>query len=545
MKKFKINSIGLGLILFLVSGCTNDLNTVPIGANKTLDQLMQEQPTLAGLVSKVYGSYALSGPTGPGSTDTPGDDPGESPFLRGIINLQDFTADDMKNRWGDNGLDQLTTASNWDSNNKFMRYMYNRIYYTAPLANKVIAQMNSFSFSNKDQVISELRFLRALAYYYLIDCFGKGPLLTEADLLSTAPKAESTRKQLFDFVESELLDIENKIPQRIGYGQASKGAVRMLLAKLYLNAEIYTGSSVLAAPSPNVGKNVYELAGKYSKLVIDEGGYKLADNFRSLFCRDNDVTDAKDEIIYVLIADPVTSQSYGNTTYLIDGSLNDATMTATDYGNPGGGTNAWAGHRATKAWYGLFGNSPQALDASPDDRAHLFWSNYLDVDPAKRHSYEMTNYKTWTDGYPSIKFTNSNFIGSVSPNKFAGTDFPLFRLADAYLMYAESVLRGGGGSMSEAVGFVNAIRNRSHASSITAGDLTLNFILDERGRELNFEGHRRTDLIRFGKFTGGSYLWPWKGNVMGGTSIPASYNLFPIPLKALEANPNLTQNPGY
>ena len=363
MKNFKKYTLGLGLVLLLTSSCIDDLNTEPKGSAKSLDQLLQEQPTLAGLVSKVYGSYALSGPSGPGSTDTPGDDSGESPFLRGIINLQDFTADDMKNRWGDNGLDQLTTASNWDSSNKFMRYMYNRIYYTVPQANQVIAQFNSFTVSNKDQVISEMRFLRALAYYYLIDCFGKGPLLTEADLGNQALKEESTRKQLYDFVESELLDIEMKLPQRIGYGQTSRGAVRMLLAKLYLNSEVY------------IGQNKYAQAYKYSKLVIDEGGYTLAPNFRSLFSRDNDVTAAKDEIIYALIADPIVSQSYGNTTYLINGSLNSATMTSTDYG----ATDTWGGHRATKAWYGLFGNSPAALDASPDDRAHLFWSNYFYV----------------------------------------------------------------------------------------------------------------------------------------------------------------------
>lgn len=533
MKNFKKYTLGLGLILMLTGSCTDDLNTEPKGKDKTLDQLLEVQPNLAGLVSTVYGSYALSGPDGPGSTNVPGDDAGESPFLRGIINLQDFTADDMKNRWGDNGLDQLTTASNWDENNKFMRYMYNRIYFTIPQANKLIAQFNTFTVSTKDQVISEMRFLRALAYYYLIDCFGKGPLLTEADLANTEPKAESTRKQLFDFVENELLDIEGKLPQTIGYGRASKASARMLLAKLYLNAEVY------------IGENKYAEAYKYSKLVIDEGGYKLADNFSSLFCRDNDVTDAKNEIIYALIADPIVSQSYGNTTYLINGSLNDATMTATNYGNPGGGTNAWGGHRATKAWYGLFGNSAAALDESPDDRAHLFWTNYLDPDPAKRHSFEMNSYKIWTDGYPSVKFTNANFIGTASPAPFAGTDFPLYRLADAYLMLAESSLRGGGGSNAEALFYVNAVRTRSHATPITSSELTLDFILDERARELNFEGHRRTDLIRYGKFTGGSYLWPWKGNVKDGTSIPDYYNLFPIPLKARQANPKLTPNPGY
>lgn len=113
-------------------------------------------------------------------------------------------------------------------------------------------------------------------------------------------------------------------------------------------------------------------------------------------------------------------------------------------------------------------------------------------------------------------------------------------------MYAECVVRGAtGGSMSQAVTYVNNVRNRANASQINASELTLDFLIDERARELNLEGHRRTDLIRFGKFTGGSYLWPWKGNTLNGTSIPSTYKLFPIPVQALQANPNLTQNPGY
>jgi len=515
MKNFKINSIGLGLVLLLSISCTNDLNTDPKGKNKNLDQLLAVQPTLAGLVSQVYGTLALSGPSGPGSTNVPGDDPGESPFLRGIINLQDFTADDMKNRWGDNGLDQLTTNTDWTDSNKFFGYLYNRIYFTATQSNKVINQMNLYNISSKDQIISEMRFLRALAYYYLIDCFGKGPILLETDPVGGL-KAESTRAQIFAFLESELLAIEPKLPMYIGYGQANRSTARMLLAKLYLNSEVYTGT-------PR-----YADALVYAKKVIDEGGYSLAPNFGSLFQADNDRTSAKNEIIYALIADSQVSQSYGNTTYLINGSLNDATMTATDFGNPGGGTNAWGGHRATKAWYGLFGNSTAALEASTDDRAKLFWTNSSSSDPAKRHNYEMNDYKAWIDGFPSTKFRNTNFEGPTVIASFANTDFPLFRLADVYLIYAECVARGAGGSTSEAVGYVNAIRNRSHASSINASDLTPDFVLDERARELNFEGHRRTDLIRYGKFTGGSYLWPWKGGVKDGTSFqqPTMYFQF-------------------
>lgn len=528
MKKFKIISLVI-LGLFISSSCVDDLDTEPKGQDKTLEQLLAEDPTLSGLVSKVYGSLALSGASGPGSTDTPGDNAGESPFLRGIINLQDFTADGMKNRWGDDGLDQLTTATNWDENNKFFRYMYNRVYYTVPQANNVIRQVSALDFSTKDQVISEMRFLRSLAYYYQIDCFGKGVLFTETDLQNGSLKQESTRQELFNFVESELLDIENKIPAFIGYGRANKSVVRMLLAKLYLNAEVYTGT-------PR-----YADALIYSKKVIDEGGYSLAPDFVSLFSGDNDKTVAKNEIIYALIADPLVSQSYGNTTYLVNGSLNSATMILGDYGAKEG----WGGHRATKAWYGLFGNSAQNLANSNDERAKLFWTNYLSIDPDKVHSFEMNDYKKWTDGYPSIKFRNSNFVGTSAQTAFSNTDFPLFRLADVYLMYAECVLRGGGGSISEALQYVNAVRERSNATSISAVQLTLDFILDERARELNFEGHRRSDLIRFGKFTGGTYLWPWKGNVKDGAAIPSHYNLFPIPLKAIQANPNLTQNPGY
>jgi starch-binding outer membrane protein, SusD/RagB family len=289
----------------------------------------------------------------------------------------------------------------------------------------------------------------------------------------------------------------------------------MLLAKLYLNAEVYTGTAK------------YSEALTYTKKVIDEGGYTLSPNFESNFSGDNNTSN---EIIYPLIADPLVSQSYGNTTYIVNGSLSSATMTLSSYG----ATDGWAGHRATKAWYGLFGD----LATSTDDRADLFWTT--------GHTYEMTDYKQWTDGYPSIKFRNSNFAGTSTPTGFSGTDFPLFRLADAYLMFAECVVRGAtGGTMNEAKNYVNDVRTRSNASLITESDLTLNFLIDERARELNLEGHRRTDLIRFGKFTGGSYLWPWKGNTLNGASIPSTYKLFPIPVQALQANSNLTQNPGY
>ncbi|MFL9838291.1 RagB/SusD family nutrient uptake outer membrane protein [Flavobacterium sp. ST-75] len=506
--------LGMSAMVLLFSSCTDDLNTEPKVELSIENLLAQDPNAIEGLLSKMYGTFALSGPNGPGSSDITGPDPGETAFLRSIINLQDFTADDMKNRWGDDGLDQLTTTSNWDPNNKFFKYLYDRVYYIVPQTTNIIKVLDGVDVDNEAQIVGELRFIRSLAYYYMIDCFGKGVIVNESNYGETSPLNESTRTELFEFVEQELLAIEDILPETNSYGRANKATAQMLLAKLYLNAEVYTGTQR------------YNDALTYTVKVID-AGYTLAPNFVSLFSGDNDTST---EIIFPLIADPVVSQSYGNTTYIVNGSLSTETMNILDFG----ATDAWTGHRATKAWYGLYGD----LETSSDDRAQLFWT--------QGHNYEMEDYKTWADGYPSIKFRNTNFNGPSTATSFSGTDFPLFRLADAYLMYAECTLRGAaGGSASQALTYVNLVRERSHATAISAGELDLDFILDERARELNLEGHRRTDLIRFGKFTGGTYLWPWKGNTLNGTSIPSTYKLFPIPQSALQANVNLTQNPGY
>lgn len=502
------------LVLLLFASCTDDLDTEP-KVELSLENLLAQDPNaINGLLSKMYGTFALSGSSGPGSSDISGPDPGETAFLRSIINLQDFTADGMKNRWGDDGLDQLTTTSNWDENNKFFQYLYDRVYYIVPQTTNIILILETVDVENEEQIVSELRFIRALAYYYMIDCFGKGVIINESNYGETIPLPESTRTEMFEYVEDELLAIEPDMPLTNEYGRANKSVVRMLLAKLYLNAEVYTGQSR------------YNDALNYAKLVIDEGNYTLDENFVSLFSADNYNSN---EIIFPLIADAVVSQSYGNTTYIVNGSLSTETMTISDFG----AIDAWTGHRATKAWYGLYGD----LETSTDDRAQLFWT--------QGHNYEMEDYKDWEDGYPSTKFRNTNFNGAPLTTSFSSTDFPLFRLADAYLMYAECVLRGGGGSESTALDYVNEVRTRSNASTISAGELTLDFILDERARELNLEGHRRSDLIRFGKFAGGSYLWPWKGNNVNGASIPNDYKVFPIPATAIQANQNLNQNSGY
>ena len=478
--------------------------------------LMSSNAVTEEALLSLYDIFSLSGPNGEASSHVPNVDPGSGPFIRNLTNLQDVSSDVAKFRYNDPGLPQLATTSGWNANNPHFASLYLRMYFAVQNCNSFLKLLNSSNAPNKILLQSETRFIRALAYYYIIDGFGKGPLITELSPENSATIQESTRIELFNFVESELLSIQNNLPYPFDneYGRANRNALRILLAKLYLNAEVYTGTA------------------KYSEALtfiiqILNNGAPLADNYLKNFSGDNHTSN---EIILPLIADAVTRKSYGNTTSIIAFST---------YGNSQLGIQGgWGGTRATKAWYGLFGNSATALAASPDVRAQLFTT--------AGHNYEMTDFNNWYDGFPSIKFRNTNFSGTTTTTTFANTDFPLFRYADVYLMYAECVLRGAsGGNMTDALSYVNQVRNRSNALSITGTALTLSFILDERARELNFEGHRRTDLIRFGKFTGNSYLWPWKGGVLNGTSIPDTYKLFPIPLTALQANPNLTQNPGY
>lgn len=517
MKRTKIYSLLAIAGLFLAS-CTSDLETEP-KYELTLEELLIRDPNaVEGLLSRMYSTFALSSVSGPGDSDIAGANAGESPFIRGLVNLNDFTADGMKNRWGDNGLDQLTTTSGWNSNNKFFKYVYDRIYYTIPqTTNLILILRDRVDVQNEDQYVSELRFLRALSYYYLIDFFGKGPLVNNDTYGSATPLPESSRAELFNFVEAELKDIESKIAPSNTYGRANQAVVQMLLAKLYLNAEVYTGTAR------------YNDAATYASKVISSGNYQLETNFAKNFRADNNTSK---EVIFPLIADATSSQSYGNTTYIVNGNLNSTTMNLSTYGAAEG----WGGHRASKGWYGLFGANASELAASTDVRAKMFWTT--------GHTFEMNDYKEWTNGYPSIKFSNRNTDGSGNVTAFSSTDFPLFRLADAYLIYAECALRGAStATVSQGLSYLNLIRTRAGAT--TLGSMTLQTVLDERGRELGLEGVRRQDLIRYGRFTGGTYLWPWKGGTANGTSISTNYNLFPIPESALQANPNLTQNTGY
>ncbi len=447
--------------------------------------------------------------------------------MRQLFQLQELPTDEAIIAWSDSGLPDIHNM-NWAANNQYITALYYRIYYQIAMANEFIRETQDDKLSsrnitgtNADEARlfrNEARFMRALSYSHAIDLFGNGPFVTEKNDVGVTAPPRIERKELFKYVESELKDLEGllKDPRTNEYGRADKGAVYMLLAKLYLNAEVYTG------------ENRYKDALLYAEKVINSG-YSLKSNYNELFLADNNLEN--NEVIFSVNFDGTHTRTYGGTTFIIHASTGGS-MTAADFGINSG----WGGLRSTKNLVNLF----PATDGSIDKRG---------VFHTDGQNFEINAIGAFTDGYPLIKFKNitkSGAAGSDTGGDFVDTDFPLFRLADAYLIYAEAVLRGGGGNMSTALQYVNALRTRAYGN--TSGNVTsinLDFILDERARELAWEATRRTDLIRFGKFTSGSYLWPFKGGVQDGRAVEDYRKLYPIPTNDLIANPNLVQNQGY
>jgi hypothetical protein len=292
----------------------------------------------------------------------------------------------------------------------------------------------------------------------------------------------------------------------------------MLQAKLYMNAKVYIGTDNYTGALPLINK-------------VIASGYALHTNYNQLFLADNDRNGAQNEFIFAIAFDGLKTQTYGGTTFLTHAPVG-GTMNASEFGINGG----WAGIRTTSAFVDKFNGN------TTDTRGQFYTDG---------QTKEIVDISSFTDGYAIQKFRNvdvNGVSGSDKAGNFSDSDFPIFRLADAYLMYAECAVVGKVGDLVTARGYVNALRTRANAStisSLTADVAGANLILDERAKELHWEGHRRTDLIRFGKFSGGSYIWPWKGNVAGGAPTQAFRNLFPIPATALSSNSKLQQNPGY
>ncbi|MFN8249595.1 MAG: RagB/SusD family nutrient uptake outer membrane protein [Ferruginibacter sp.] len=538
--KFINKLIVAGSISLVFASCAKKLDTAPLNGTTPADTYT----TAAGyksVLAKIYGTLSLSGSSGPaGSPDIGGglDEGSQISFIRMFFNCEELPTEEAIVAWNDETIHDFHDLK-WTSTDKFIKGIYARLVYNITLINEYLrestdAKLAEHGITGTDATdiknsVGEARFLRAFNYWVMMDIFGKSTFLTEADGVGAFNPQEISRKDLFDYVESELKAIEAQLApaHTAEYGRVDQGAAWALLARLYLNAEVYTKTET----TPGVAH--YEDALTYAKKVI-AAGYSLRPSYPELFMADNDRQKA--EFMFTINCDGLRTTSYGNTTFLVHAACGGD---VDDYGLTAG--NGWGGYRATK---GLADKFPD-LTGSTDKRA-LFTTSKFGTSPGQLAIADPSDF---SQGLHVAKFRNIRADGgSVSdPTKyFSDIDFPVFRLPEMYFIYAECVLRGAtGGDLTTALGYMNDIRNRANAGTINASDLNLNFILDERARELYWEGHRRTDLVRYGLLTSGSYLWPWKGGVLNGTGKEDKYNIFPVPAVNLTANPNLTQNTGY
>ena len=614
------------LSLSIIVSCHDDLNQSPIDPDSfTEENVFASVDEAKGALAKLYASLALTGQNGPaGSPDIADIDEGFSQFSRMLFNLNEITTDHAVVGWGDPGLPDLH-GMYWSSSNDFTEAMYYRLAQAVSFSNSFISNASELSGDQVDTFIAEARFLRAYAYYNLLDLYGNVPLTTE---ISTELPTQSNRTELFNFIESELMDIESVLLPSNEYGRVDNIAAHALLSRLYLNAEVWTGQNRYA-DCVTYSQNVINSG--YSLNMTDANGNGTA--YDELFMADNDVNGAQNEFIFALNFDGMQSQTYGGTTFLVHAAIGGS-MNPANFGVNGG----WGGLRTTKNLVNQFAVDLDVLNSSlgsqsdwglvgsatpngwngPDlemyqtgsqefsiyaelgsgelkFRFNEDWGNnfgdngndgtlesgganipisagtYFIVMDLSSGTYSISPFSSdkrgmfhsdgqnleiesippFEDGYAVTKWTNidsNGNQGSDSSGNFVDTDIPLIRLAEIYLNYAEATLRGGGGDTNTAVSLINQIRERGFGGSsgaISSGDLTLDFILDERSRELYWEGLRRTDLIRYNRFTNSSYLWPFKGNEPTGVGVDEYRNLFPLPANVVAINSNLTQNEGY
>lgn len=530
MKKIKFNLfilLGLGLSL---QSCVNDLEVTPEGETQlSVEQFYAQPGAYKQALAGVYGNLSLTGTGGAGSSSIGGVDAGTSQYGRVLWYLQNLSTDEVIWSYENDPGTREIQRNIWNATNPIIRGMFSRATFQVALVNEFLRQSSPQKLSSRGvtdpQTLSDIelyrkeaRVLRALAYYHLMDLFGKAPFVTENDPINTAGP-QYNREQLFNYIETEINAVlpDLKAPRTNEYGRLDQSVANMILAKMYLNAEVY------------IGVNKYQQCIDKCNAIM-AGGYTLIPNYLNNFKADNHTSN---EMIFTLQSNGQVTQNYGPTTVIINGQVGSIEGNGSQFGVGG-----WGGAlRLRKQFVQKFDGGAYSSDA----RRTIISAN---------RSIDISDISNKDQGYILGKFSNISSTGVVGVSStFVETDFPLFRYADVLLMMVEAQVRKDGTANSTSLGLVNSLRVRanggSSAANISLADLTLDFILDERSRELHWEGHRRQDLIRFGKYTGGSYNWAWKGNGINGVPLSPNLKVFPIPEAALASNPNLTQNTGY
>ena len=525
----------------MLTACVGDLNTIPLNPTDVTSETAygaDEEGYVQGL-TKIYFQLVSNN-----TQDLQVADGGASEFIRAFWSTQEVTADAAKCAWGDAWVNDLNNCT-WkgDVLNDAVYAVYVRTLQGITYVNEYLRQTSDANLDLRgcsadvkakvQQYRAEARFLRAFFYWAAMDTFGQVPFSTEDSQFGGGYNPPQTsREDIFDYVVSELTDLASDASAmpaaQSNYPRADKGSVLGLLARVYLNAEVYTGTAMWNEAKAACEK-IYSL------------GYKLAPTHAELFRGDNgENPDAKGEFLFAASYNAEHTQSYGGTTYLTLSTLSGDDGAINITGINGG----WAGNRVpyeyVQRWFEDVKNPDYTTGeyTYTDKRAGYFY--------IKGRSESMQdNLNTFLNGWSCIKYNNVphdmdavDYAATAATKNFSDIDWPLIRLGEIHLIYAEACMHAGGDASAQ----IKALADRAGVAAPKTIDA--DWLMAERARELMWEGHRRTDLIRYGKWISG-YNWTYKGGNFGGQDLPSHFNVFPVPSTEVATNLELEKNPGY
>ena len=546
----------------MFTACIGDLDTIPLNPTEVTSEVAYGNNEIAYLqgLTKLYAQFASND-----TKDLIVDDGGSSELIRAFWSTQEISTDACKVGWGNDSWAQDLNNDTWSPAHNHMIYsVYIRTLQGVAYVNEYLRQTASDRLASRgvsaelaakiDVYRAEARFLRAYFYWMALDSFGNVPFSVEDTPIGGGNNPPQTaRADVFNFIVNELETLAadgSVMPEaQSNYPRADKGACLGLLA-----AKVYTGTEM------------YDKAKTTCERIYALGKYSICPDYAALFRGDNgENAQVKSEVMFAVAYDSETTKSYGGTTF-----LNLAAVASEDGDNQWwtligtkGGDIAWAGIRTTWEYVskyfnvknprytfdpGLACTTQELLTRDlgyevEDNRGRMFYINGRQQNISNQEELYI-----FLHGWSCLKFNNhphdmnaEDFADESKKNTHSDIDFPLIRLGEIHLIYAEACMHVGGDASAKLA----ELASRAGVAATTQSAVTQEWLVAERARELMWEGHRRTDLVRYGLFTSGNFLWPFKGGVLAGKALGDHMNIFAIPKTEREGNPNLEQNPGY